>query len=192
MNRFNPLLAGAVIATLSLSSAAIVRGDDAPATPPATAPAKPQPVEFRKLKAALPEKVASLERGEASGQRTKLGEVTLAQAEAPYGKDEGDNPKTAKITLMDYGDTELAKGAAGWVGADIDQESDNEYTKTTDVQGRRALVTYNSKDKTGSVHTLAGGRIIVVLDVSGLSDADFQKAIADVPLKALDALVTAK
>ena len=159
--------------------------------PPATAPAKVNTVEFRKLKDALPATLAGLPKGDASGQRTKAGEMTMATAEAPYGTGEGDAPKTGKITLLDYGNDEFAKGMTASLAMEIDQESDKEYTRTTDVQGRRALITYNSAEKRGSCQTLAGGRVIVTLEMNGVSDDEFKKAIDELPLKAVDALVAA-
>lgn len=174
----------------TLAPSVIARADDATST---TAPAATaQPADFRKLKAALPATLAGLPRGEATGQRNKLAEVTIANAEAPYGTDEGENAKHGKLTLLDYGNAEMAKGMALWLVAEIDQESDTEWTKTADLQGRRAMLTYHAKEKRGSVQTLAGGRIFVTLELNGVSEAEFRKAADELPLKQLDDVAAGK
>ena len=165
---------------------------DAPAATTAPAAEAMKPVDFRKLKELLPPKLIGLAKGDATGQRTKLGEATLVTVEATYGKDEGDAPKYAKLTLTDYGTAAFAKAVASWLVTEVDQESDHTYTKTADVQGRRALLTYDSAEKHGNAQTLAGGRTIVALDVYGVSDEEFKKALEELPLKPIDALVTAK
>ena len=184
------------VAPLALAAfaAAFVPHARAQDATPATAPAaeKAKPVDFRKLKELLTPKLIGLPRGEANGQRTNLGEATLVTVEATYGKDEGENAKHGRLTLTDYGSDTFVKAMATWLITDIDQESDNTYTKTADVQGRKALLTYNSAEKHGNAQTLAGNRTLVTLDLYGVTDAEFKKALEELPLKPIDALVTAK
>jgi hypothetical protein len=165
--------------------------DEIAPTPAATT--KPAgPADFRKMKELLPATLSGQPRTSAEGSRNSFGETAIAMAEASYGKDEGDAPKHGRITLVDYGNDSFASGAAVWLHAELDQESDTEYTKTIEVQGRRALLTYRKADRHGSLQTLAGGRMMVTLDFDGLADADFRKAVEELPLKKLDALVEGK
>jgi hypothetical protein len=164
--------------------ASVVRGEDAKATP--TAPAA-EAVDFRKLKEFLPETVGGLKRADATGERTAMGEMKISQARGEYRQD--DKPDaSANVQIIDYGAMPgFADGAAAWAQIDIDQESDDEYTRTTKVGEFKALETYNKTDKTGSMQILVGGRFIITLDITGLEPATLKDTAAAMKLSELAA-----
>ncbi|MFT3788453.1 MAG: hypothetical protein QM770_20165 [Tepidisphaeraceae bacterium] len=177
----------AAVACLSLGfvSTPAVRAEDAATSQPA----KQDAIDFRKMKAVMPETLVGIKREKIEGQKNKIGDQSFSTANADYGTGDGDNAKTAKIMVIDYSSPDFAKSMAVWMATDIDQETDDSYTKTADIQGRKALITYNKANKTGSVQTLAGNRIMVQFETQNLTDEEFNKAFAELPLKALDELV---
>ncbi len=144
-------------------------------------------IDFRTLKEFLPEKVGDIARKDATGQRTTLGEFKISQATGEYRQDDKD--ANAEITLIDYGAAPgMAQGMAGWMNMDIDQESDNEYTKTIKIGDFKALETYNKKSKSGSLTLLAGDRVMVTIQINDMP-AETLKATAEaMKLKEISAL----
>lgn len=157
----------------------LVRAED-----PATAPANtaPEPVDFRKLKETLPEKLGGLERTSAEGQRIKQAQVHISQVSGKYGKDEGDSPKIINVNIIDYAATpDTAKGLASWEQMEMDMEGDSGFTKVETINGRRVLLTYTTEAKTGSASFIINKRLMVQIMTQELSADDFKAAVKDFP-----------
>src|SRR2546423_15668402 len=107
------LIRGLMIAALSLGILQVARGEDAP---PATQPAKTQPVDFRKLKELMPEKLADLKRSKNDGQKTAIGEFVISQATGTYGAEEPkENDPTITIEITDYSaNVGMAEAMGAW------------------------------------------------------------------------------
>jgi hypothetical protein len=189
------------IATLSLALSAglaaalvvpaVTRADQAPA---AAAPTGKQPVDFNKLKEALPATIAGLARGEPSGGLIKNPGMAFATASAEYGKpDDNAATKEGRLLVQDFGDgappTDLSDAGIKRVIEEVAKNAsggNDERAKPLDLHGRPALLRYSAQEKKGTVATRAGGRITVKLELEGVTEEELQKAAEELPLKELD------
>ncbi len=190
-------IAGSVTALAAMTwvSPALLARVDEPAAEekPAEEKKKLEPIDFRKLREAMPAKIGGLPRGKSSGQKSKFGELTISIAEAEYGdpNDASDAPPSGQLTLIDYANEEMVMAMTGGMfgAVEIDQESDEGWTKTMQVQDRPALVQWQIEGKVGTVTTNAGKRILVSFELRNVDEAAFKAALEELPLKTLDALV---
>ena len=122
------------------------------------------PVDFRKLKKMLPEKVGDLERKKAKGEKAGAMGVKVSNAEGRY---EGPDGARLKIKLIDMGSMKgfAAMAATGWAMAEIDRESDDEWEKTTKYKGFKTFEKYNTKRNQGETKMIVANRFIV--EISG-------------------------
>lgn len=142
-------------------------------------------VDFRKLKELLPQRIAGLDRKNASGERNGVKGLTVSMAEADYGS--GD--QTAKMVITDVGGNSFAlMGMAAWATLDIDKENEDGYERTTTIGGFKGLERYNNKSKEGELNLLVGNRYIVTVKTEGLSADRLQKAVSALDLKELENL----
>lgn len=148
---------------------------------------KVEPVDFRKLKELLPESVGGVKRSEAKGEKAGFGDQKISQANGEYSAD--NNEASATVSIIDYGGIPgAAAGFAAWTQMDIDNESDDEYTKTVTVAGIKALETYNTKEKHGSIQFLVASRFIVNIELHSIAAEELQKTMNEMKLKDLEAL----
>src|SRR5687767_8934665 len=83
---------------------------------------KTEAIDFRKLKEWLPAELNGIKRSEANGERNKLGDITISQARAAYGKGEDEKTPRIELEVIDYGGmNQMAQGLAmAWTAAEID------------------------------------------------------------------------
>lgn len=149
-----------------------------------------EPVDFRELRALLPESIGGLRRGEASGEKAGAMGVKVSHAQARYGN--GANTRL-RLKITDAGSMSGFAGMAGaaWAMVEIDRESDSGYEKTSTVNGRKMHEKWNHKDKRGEVDMIVGGRFIVEIRGNGIEMNELKQAIAAIDLKKLEALKSA-
>ncbi len=151
---------------------------------------KIEPLDFRKLKEFLPAKVGEIARSEAKGQKFSVGEGKISQAEGDYHAD--GNDATAQVVIFDYGAMpDMVAGMTSWTKMEIDNESDDEYTKTVTYGTYRGLETYNTKEKHGTLQLLVGDRFLVSVTLNGIDPAEFGKTIEAMKLADLVAVAKA-
>jgi hypothetical protein len=144
-----------------------------------------EPVNFRDLKALLPESLPGMERTSASGERTAAFGINVAQAEASY---DGKDGRHIEINIVDMGSMKGLMGMAayGWAMADFDRETDTGYERTTTYRGHRAFEEYNEVDKSGRIQVLVAGRFAVEIEGSGVTMEDLQAALKRIDLGKLE------
>ncbi len=149
-----------------------------------------EPVDFRDLKALLPETMAGLKRGEASGEKTAAMGVKVSQVQARYA---GDANTRVRLKIIDTGSMSGIAGmaAAGWAMVEIDRETDRGYEKTSTVDGRKMHEKWNAKDKRGEVDVIVGGRFVVELRGTGIEMKDLKQALSAIDFKKLASLKSA-
>lgn len=140
-------------------------------------------VSFKKIKETLPEKLGDYVRTATSGQTATVGEMTTSTAQAKYAKDKDGNEPTFEITVMDYNNPQMVAGMAYWTKMNIATETDDEYTKTTKIDGNAAMVHYNTKNKSGTYTLLVADRFLVTVSTNGMKEDDFKKVPDLLPLK---------
>jgi hypothetical protein len=166
MKRVACLLSGALALSI-LAPLPLVLAEDAP---PATQPAKVEPVDYKKLKEFLPEKVGTLARTSSEGSTTSMGDMKLSQASGEYHPENSE--PTADIEITDYG---AMPGMAEVVGAfgkvEINKEGDDGYEKTYKIGNWPAHEEYQKESKDGELTIFVGNRFIVEISTSNMDPA---------------------
>ena len=138
----------------------------------------------------LPESIAGLKRGEASGEKTAAMGMKVSQVQARYS---GDANNRIRLKIIDTGSMSGIAGmaAAGWAMVEIDRETDRGYEKTSTVDGRKMHEKWNAKDKRGEVNVIVGGRFVVEMRGTGIDMKDLKQALSAIDFKKLEALKSA-
>jgi len=146
-----------------------------------------EPVNFRDLKALLPESVGTSKRSSSSGEKSGITGLTISQAKASYDSDGG---KRLRIKLIDTGGTvaPMAMAAFGLAMVEIDREDDNGYERTSTVNGNKVLEKWNSKKKHGEYKVFVANRFIVDVEGDLVTMDELKAAVAALDLSKLAAL----
>jgi len=147
---------------------------------------KVTPVDFRDLKALLPEAVPGMKRTRAEGERAAAMGINISKAEGEYEK-EGSN---IRISLMDMGTLSgmAAMATVGWAMAEIDKESETGYEKTSTYQGYKSHEEYNRNSQDGEVTVLVADRFVVEVHGNNLPMEAIMAALGSVDLNKLAAM----
>ncbi len=146
------------------------------------------PVDFRELKAMLPEKLLGLERTETSGEKSGAMGFTISNAKAEY--ENKDDNSSIHIEIMDTGGIAgvATMALAAWTMADIDKETSNGYEKTTEIDGHKAYEKYNNQDKSGELNVMVARRFIINVNVNNLSSDQMKDIISKLDIDKLEDL----
>lgn len=151
-----------------------------------TGAVKVEPVDFRKLREVLPEKLAGLPRASLEGSKSSLVGLATSQVEAVYGDGKGGR---VSVSIVDSGTlTGVASLAAAWIHVEIDKEGTSGYERTTRLAGRKAYERFDTATRTGKLDVLVAGRFLVQLEATGLDAKAFQGVVAKLDLDGLEAL----
>jgi hypothetical protein len=152
-----------------------------------TAAAVTEPVNFRDLKALLPETVGDLKRTASSGEKSGVAGMTIAQAKASY---EGDGGKQLNIKIIDTGGavSPIAIAAFGLAMVEIDREDDNGYERTSKVNGFKAFEKWHNKTERGEYKVLVVDRFIVEIEGKKITMETLKSTAAGLDLGKLAAL----
>lgn len=136
-------------------------------------------VDFRELKALLPDKIAGLERKNSQGEKTGFAGFKVSQAEADY--EDGD--KRAEVKIVDVAGFGAAMmGMAAWISLDVDKENDGGYERTTKINGYKAYEKYDNSNQSGELAVIVADRFIVTIHGNGVSMDDLKDALNDIDL----------
>jgi len=122
-------------------------------------------VDFRDLKALLPESLGDLKRANAEGEKSGSMGFTISKAEADYNNEDYSQSMNIEITDLAGASGFAGLAAWGWAMADIDKETETGYEKTTKYKGHKAYEKYDNEYQNGSIEVLVSGRFMV--SVSG-------------------------
>jgi opacity protein-like surface antigen len=143
-------------------------------------------VDFRELKALLPESLPGLKRAEAAGEKRSVMGMTVATAEASYRSDAGAG---IEIRIVDFGGAGVYKMAqAAWASMEVDRESDSGYEKTFDHKGSKGLEKYDRTARKGEIQLLVAGRYHVEIAGRNVDIKDIQAVLEKIDLAKLAAL----
>lgn len=139
---------------------------------------KVNPVDFRELKALLPEAVGNLKRTNIQGEKVAAMGMNISNANADYSDDE--NASSIDLKITDLGSVSGLSGMAayGWYLVDIDKEDDNGYEKTITYKGNKGYEKYDNEGKYGELSILVAKRFIVEANGNSVS-MDQMKAAVD-------------
>src|SRR5688572_10587035 len=145
---------------------------------------KVETVDFRELKALLPETLRGMKRTEASGQKTGAMGIQISAAEGVYSATDGNS---VRLTITDIGSLAGMAAAANyaWATNEIDREFNGGYEKTTTFKGFKALEKYNKQSRSGELAVLVEGRFIVGAEGSDVDMEAIKAAVGSVDLRRL-------
>lgn len=148
---------------------------------------KVEPVDYADLKKMLPKKFAGFKQTDDFGGRKSMFGLGISQAEATY---EGRKNGHIQISIIDFGSVKGIAGKAmlAWMSAEIDNESDAGYEKTTEFKGYKAFEKYSIKDKKGKLSLIVEERFLVDVDGEGVNMSDIKKGMSGVNLNKLKSL----
>jgi len=151
---------------------------------------KVEPVNFRDLKALLPESLPGMKRTTAEGEKTSVMGINVSEAHARYENEEGAN---IDVKITDMGSVSGLVGMAtmAWAYGDIDRESDDGYEKTTTFDGYKAFEKYSKESKNGELNILIARRFIVNVEGSNVEMPALKDAAGKVNLKTLEGMKNA-
>jgi hypothetical protein len=149
-----------------------------------------EPVDFRELKALLPESIGGLKRGEVTGEKTGVMGIKVSNAEARYGAGGAAN---ITLKIMDPGSMSGFAGMAGaaWAMVDVDRESSSGYEKTSTTAGRKTYEKWEKEGKRGEVNMIVAERFIIEISGEGVDMKQLKQAVAALDIKKLEGLKSA-
>jgi len=147
-------------------------------------------VDFRDLKALLPETIGGLKRTSAEGEKSSAMGFGVSKA---TGKYKGDGDGRLRIEIIDTaGVGGMALAAFGWAGVEVDKETEDGYERTSTVGGRKLFEKYNGKSKRGEIKALVSNRFMVEIDGNDVPMETIKEALTSkLDLAKLEALATA-
>jgi hypothetical protein len=149
---------------------------------------KHEVVDFRELKALLPESIGDLKRKNAQGEKNSSMGFTISHAEADYSNEDGSQNIDIEITDL-AGASGLAGFAAwGWAMVDIDKETETGYEKTTKYKGHKAYEKYDNEYQDGSIEVLVSGRYMVSVQGNNVPIEMVKNAINEIDIGKLEAM----
>ncbi|MEP0861666.1 MAG: hypothetical protein HRF52_09545 [Ignavibacterium sp.] len=149
---------------------------------------KVTPVDFRELKALLPENIANLKRTNASGEKSAAMGINISKAEADYNDEQGN--KSIDVEITDLGSISGLTGLAayGWYLAEIDKETENGYEKTFMYKGNKAFEKYNNSSKDGEISVLVAKRFVVELNGNNVTMNELKAALDMIDIGKLEGM----
>lgn len=144
------------------------------------------PVDFRELKALLPENVGGLKRTKSAGEKSAALGISSSKASARYGDESG---RRVELEIVDMGTLKgVGALALGWLGASIDRESDDGYERTSVFEGCRMHEEFSRSSGRGETTLIVADRFIVKAGGTGLSADEMKRAVASVDRKKLESM----
>jgi Yip1 domain len=138
-----------------------------------------------RLKPFLPESLGDMKRSNFSTQRNNAMGLQISEARATYTNDAG---RSVDLEITDTGNAKGILALAGWAGLEGEQESDHGYEKTYRVDGRLTHEQWDRSSSRGEYSVVLGERFTVKVEGQGDSIDDLKAMLADLDLRALEAL----
>ena len=144
-----------------------------------------EPVDFRRLRDALPASVAGMEQSNAEGAKQGSMGFSVSEASADYA--DGDAQIDVKITDMGAVPALGMMGAA-WTMTDVDRETATGYEKTVRLGESKGYRKYDTESRRGEFSLVVADRFLVNVNGRGVDDDVLEDALRAVDLRALAAM----
>ncbi len=145
------------------------------------------PIDFRKLKEALPQELAGFEKGDSSGEKNNAFGISVSEAKQSFRS--ADGSKSVRFEITDPGSLAGPFALANmWMNVEIDKETSDGYEKTASVGGRKLHEKWNKSGKHGEVQTVVGNRFMVEVDARGIDMSDVKALLSKVDIAKLESM----
>ena len=144
---------------------------------------KVETMNFRDIKAIIPERILGMDRVKFSGEKTGAMGITIAQANAKFQKED----QWLKLDIVDGATSGIARiGGMAWSTIEIDKESDDGYERTTSIENFKAFESYSERTGRSELKWFYKDRYIISLEGKGLDGDDLRKALRRIDYDDLD------
>jgi hypothetical protein len=143
-------------------------------------------VDFRDIRALLPESLPGMKRTDVHGERTGAMGMTISFASAVYKQDKGRGTVTIKISDLS-GTGAMAFAQMGMMG-EIDRETDEETERSVTIGGHRGIEKYNTRRRAAELNLFVASRFHVELSGNDVESRDLRDVLNAIDLKKLEAL----
>jgi hypothetical protein len=153
----------------------------------ANAGKKVETVDYKELKALLPESLPGMKRTDATGEKSSAMGMQVSNAEGRYSADNGGS---MRVKITDIGSMTGLAGMAmyAWATVSVDRESDTGYEKTSTISGYKSHEKYDKSNKSGELSVLVGDRFVVEVDGSDVDMDAIKNALGKVDLGKLNSM----
>lgn len=145
-------------------------------------------VDFRDLKALLPESLGDLKRANAEGEKSGSMGFTISKAEADYNNEDYSQSMDIEITDLAGASGFAGLAAWGWAMVDIDKETETGYEKTTKFKGHKAYEKYDNEYQNGSIEVLVSGRFMVSVSGNNVPMEFIKSSIDEIDFAQLESM----
>ena len=146
-----------------------------------------EPIDFRKLKEALPKELAGFEKGESSGAKNNAFGIAVSEAKQSFRT--ADGSKSVRFEITDPGSLAGPFALANmWMNIDIDRETSTGYEKTSTVSGRKLHEKWNKSSKHAEVQMVVGNRFMIEVDAQGVDMNDVKALISKIDVAKLESM----
>ena len=146
-----------------------------------------EPVDFRKLKEALPQELAGFDKGESSGEKNNAFGIAVSEAKQSFRTADGN--KRVRFEITDPGSLSGPFALANmWMNIEVDKETSDGYEKTSTVNGRKLHEKWSKSGQHGSVQLVVGNRFMVDVDAQGIEMNDVKSLIGKIDVAKLEAM----
>ncbi len=146
-----------------------------------------EPVDFRKLKEALPQELAGFDKGESSGEKNNAFGIAVSEAKQSFRSADGN--KTVRFEITDPGSLAGPFALANlWMNLDIDKETSDGYEKTSTVSGRKLHEKWSKSSKHAEVHLVVGNRFMVEVDARGVDVNEAKALLSKIDIAKLESM----
>jgi hypothetical protein len=145
------------------------------------------PIDFRKLKEALPQELAGFEKGDSSGEKNNAFGIAVSEAKQSFRT--ADGSKSVRFEITDPGSLAGPFALANmWMNVEIDKETSNGFEKTSTAGGRKLHEKWNKSSKHAEVQMVVGNRFMVEVDARGVDMNDVKALITKIDIAKLEAM----
>jgi len=145
-------------------------------------------VDFRDLKALLPESLGDLKRTNAQGEKSGAMGFTISKADADYNNEDYSQRIDIEITDLAGATGYAGLAAWGWAMVDIDKETESGYEKTIKYKGHKGYEKYESEYQNGSIEVLVAGRFMVSVSGNNVPMTAIKAGIDEIDIGKLESM----
>ena len=145
-------------------------------------------IDFRVLKALLPENLPGLKRVEVTGQKLGPLDMTIAFAKANYTNEHNANVEIKISDMNSIGGQIMLSAQANWTAIELDRETDTGYDKTLLIDGFKAREQYDYAEKIGSILVVVENRLFIEINSMAVEPVALRALTKHLDFKKMSAL----